>query len=457
VTGSGNAVEVRNLSKNYPLSDSQFARLRHLLTAGKSAGKDGLWALREVSFTVRRGEAFGIIGANGSGKSTLLQIIAGILRPTSGSVEVNGRLSALLELGSGFSQEFTGYDNVYLNGSLLGLSRNEIDARFADIVRFADIGEFLTQPIKTYSTGMVLRLAFAVAAHVDPEVLIVDEALAVGDIAFRQRCMRKIHDLRARGTTILFVSHEASDVKALCERCLWLQDGTIQHIGESDDVVARYLSATLQRETVRIEAAARTHHSSILLKEAPKDPEDDDRTTDNPVIGFRHPPGHRYGDGRARIIGAELTDAAGSVVGGLTARDRLVIKVSFSAEAVIDSPLAGFLLRNSRGESIFGSNTGRENYPLPPAEAGETFTVEFHWEVPELATGVYRISVAVSDGTIEDFRVCDYIEDVIEISIAGSESGSRAYFQLRCAAITVHNAETLKTKLTGPSATPNMV
>ncbi len=251
-----NAVEVRELSKNYLLEGSQFSRMRHLMGDGKLSPKDGIWALRDVSFSVAQGEAFGIIGTNGSGKSTLLQIVAGILRPTSGSVQMNGRVSALLELGSGFSPEFTGRDNVYLNGSLLGLSRGEIDARFADIEMFAGIGDFIGQPIKTYSSGMVLRLAFAVAVHVDPEVLIVDEALAVGDIAFRLRCMRKIHDLRARGTTILFVSHETTDVKALCERCLWLQNGIVQDLGKADDVVARYLSSTLHREALISESAA---------------------------------------------------------------------------------------------------------------------------------------------------------------------------------------------------------
>ncbi|MES1258490.1 MAG: ABC transporter ATP-binding protein, partial [Acidobacteriota bacterium] len=224
------ALRVHNLSKNYPLSDSQWARLRHVFAPHSRGGKI-LQALRDVSFSVEKGEAFGVVGANGSGKSTLLQIIAGILRPTSGDVEVNGRLSALLELGSGFSPEFTGRQNVYLNASILGLSREETDQRFETMTRFAAIGDFIDQPIRTYSTGMVLRLAFAVVAHVDPEILIVDEALAVGDIAFRQRCMRRIHELRAGGTTILFVSHETGDVKALCERCIWLEKGEMRMVG----------------------------------------------------------------------------------------------------------------------------------------------------------------------------------------------------------------------------------
>ena len=296
----GTAIEVRSVAKNYPLTESQFGRLRHLFGAAKGAPQGGLWALRDVSFSVAKGEAFGIIGANGSGKSTLLQIITGILRPTSGHVEVNGRLAALLELGSGFSPEFSGSDNVYLNGALLGLSREEIGARFEVIERFADIGEFIHQPIRTYSTGMVLRLAFAVAAHVDPEILIVDEALAVGDIAFRQRCMRRIHELRAQGATILFVSHETGDVKALCERCLWLANGAMQAIGEADEVVAKYLSASVRKEAGQQEVVA----SSVFLPSAvpsamfvPSLP--------NGVNG------HRYGDGRASIVGADIVDARG--------------------------------------------------------------------------------------------------------------------------------------------------
>ena len=283
------AVEVHRLSKNYPLSTSQFGRLRHLFGSGTREPGNGLWALRDVSFSVARGEAFGIIGANGSGKSTLLQIVAGILRPTSGSFQVHGRLSALLELGSGFSPEFTGRDNVYLNASLLGVSREEIDARFGAIESFAGIGDFIGQPIRTYSTGMVLRLAFAVAAHVDPEILIVDEALAVGDIAFRQRCMRKIHELRAHGVTILFVSHETSDVKALCERCLWLDNGVPRELGEADDVVAAYLSASLRSEIQQSQIQqSQIQQSQIRQREPEPTPEKTSECKAPPEIGRAH-------------------------------------------------------------------------------------------------------------------------------------------------------------------------
>jgi lipopolysaccharide transport system ATP-binding protein len=413
-----NAVEVHGLSKSYSLSNSQWSRMRQLLSGAGAQAANTLWALRDVSFSVARGEAFGVIGANGSGKSTLLQIVAGILRPTSGSVEVNGRLSALLELGAGFSPEFTGRDNVYLNGSLLGLAREEIDARFADIERFAGIGTFIDQPIRTYSTGMVLRLAFAVAAHVDPEILIVDEALAVGDIAFRQRCMRRIHELRGRGATILFVSHETSDIKALCERCLWLQNGVVRALGEADDVVGQYLTATLQREISHDQSDAREH----IEAEAKPDL----------VMGFAAAfEGRRYGDGRATIIGAETT-------GDFVALEPAVLRMSFRATGEISSPIAGFLVRNSRGENIFGSNTARENYPLPPMSAGEANTVHFHWTSPDLAQGTYYISLAVSDGNVEEFQVCDYMENAIAVHANGGSKTGQGYFHLRCAAVAVH-------------------
>jgi ABC-type polysaccharide/polyol phosphate transport system ATPase subunit len=418
------AVEIRNVSKSYFLSGSQTARLRRILFSGgagfsgSTGSEDTIQALRDVSFTVARGEAFGIIGANGSGKSTLLQIVAGILRPTSGSVRVDGRLSALLELGSGFSPEFTGRENVYLNASILGLSRAEIDARFEAIERFAGIGDFVGQPVRTYSTGMVLRLAFAVAAHVDPEILIVDEALAVGDIAFRQRCMLRIHELRARGATILFVSHETADVKALCERCLWLHKGAIREIGEADDVVAKYLTATLQKEIADAPARA------ALPPEQPAPP--------------GSAAGHRYGDGRVTISGAALFSASGDPVRACLPRDRIFLRFTFRVNGPVPEPIAGFLVRNAKGENIFGTNTARENYPLPRMETGDCYSVEFHWTAPELKPGAYSISVAVSDGNIEDFRVCDYVEDAIPVQVIAGGAPWAGYFHLECAAIAIH-------------------
>jgi ABC-type polysaccharide/polyol phosphate transport system ATPase subunit len=406
------AIEARGLSKYYPLSDSQWGRFRQAIAPKAVHCERGLWALRDVTFNVEKGEAFGVVGANGSGKSTLLQIVAGILRPTAGSVEVHGRLSALLELGSGFAPEFTGRQNVFLNASILGLTRNEIEARFETIERFAAIGDFIDQPIRTYSTGMVLRLAFAVAAHVDPEILIVDEALAVGDIAFRQRCMRRIHQLRAAGTTILFVSHDTGDVKALCERCLWLENGAVRAMGEADDVVASYLSAMISRESAR-ESKARMQHVAARPTEIAGE-----------VSGS-----HRYGNGNVAITGAELLSSAGRGV---------ILRVSFQVRALVPSPIAGFLVRNAKGETIFGSNTARENYPMPVMEAGDVHTVEFHWVMPELAAGQYFVSIAVSEGTLEHFDVCDYVEDAIALTAADDGGRVRGYLHLPCRSISVH-------------------
>ena len=393
-----NAVEATGLSKTYPLVTGAFSRLRHMLHRDP---EDGIHALRDVSFHVRRGEAFGIVGSNGSGKSTLLQMVAGILRPDKGTLAVNGRLAALLELGSGFSQEFTGRENVYLNGSILGLTREQIGERMESIAKFADIGEFLDRPVRTYSSGMVLRVAFAAAAHTDPEVLIVDEALAVGDIGFRQRCMRRIHELRARGCTILFVSHDTGDVKALCDRCLWLDKGRVREMGESDEVVAAYLRSTLERADTMEPARAIAGHA------------------------VANRPGSRFGDGRARIAARELL---GRWRGGAN----LTLRVAVRGEAPLNRPIVGFLLRNERGETIFGTNTSREDYPVPALAAGSECTVDFHFAAPVLCAGRYRISLAVSDGTMEDFAVADYLEDALEVVVPEGGEAVRGYLRLPC-------------------------
>src|SRR5207248_649843 len=254
---------------------------------------DDFWALHDVGFEVRRGETFCIVGENGSGKSTLLQMVAGILHPTSGTVTVGGRVSALLELGAGFNPEFSGRDNVYLNGSILGLTTRQIDERYDEIARFAEIGDFINQPVKTYSSGMVVRLAFAVAINVDPEILLVDEALAVGDIYFRQRCMRKVHELRTRGVTILFVSHAISDVKAIGDRVLWLDRGRLMDCGEPGRVIAKFVAAMTDKD------------SSYLLEKATH-PLDERRRAEPlraPEVVETIPNiDHRHGDGRAQVI-----------------------------------------------------------------------------------------------------------------------------------------------------------
>jgi len=264
------AIRIQNLSKCYHLYDNPHDRLKQFVLprfrrmAGKARKQyfREFWALKNVSFEVKKGETFGIIGRNGAGKSTLLQILCGTLTPSSGSVEINGRVAALLELGAGFNPEFTGSENVYMNASVLGLSKEEIDMRFDSIIAFADIGEFINQPVKTYSSGMFVRLAFAIAIHVEPSVLIIDEALSVGDIAFQNKCVMKIRELRDKGMTLLFVTHDLSTLQLLCDRVVWLHCGEIVMIGDPVTVSQEY-----HVETTGIKAAGGIRATVISQKE----------------------------------------------------------------------------------------------------------------------------------------------------------------------------------------------
>jgi len=245
-------IDLQAVSKKYPIYERPGDRLRELLTLNRRSYHQEHWAVRDLTLGIRSGETFCVIGENGSGKSTLLQLIGGILKPTSGQVRVHGRITALLELGSGFNPEYTGRENVHLNGAILGFAAGEVERKLGQILEFAEIGDFIDQPVRTYSSGMLVRLAFAVAVHLDPDILIVDEALAVGDICFRQRCMRKIHEMRSRGVTIVYVTHDVSDVKAIGHRTLWLDRGRAAALGDSAEVVQKYLAAMIAKDARRL-------------------------------------------------------------------------------------------------------------------------------------------------------------------------------------------------------------
>ncbi|MDR3717496.1 MAG: ABC transporter ATP-binding protein [Bryobacteraceae bacterium] len=430
-TGGDILLRVQGVSKAYPVDEKPTARLRSLLPKLLQGEPKLFWALHDVSFELKRGESLGIVGPNGSGKSTLLQVAAGILRPTEGTVELNGRLAGLLELGSGFNPEFTGRQNVELSTSLHGLSTKETAARFDEIVTFADIGDFLDQPVKTYSTGMLMRLAFSVSIHVDADILLVDEALAVGDIAFRQRCMRRVHQMRDRGLSILFVSHSAEDVKAICDRCLWLESGDVKMFGETDAVVGEYLASMAVRD-----AASLTGEWESQPDRAPF------------VAPVLAPPlrfsGHRFGDRRAEVSGAafltpegEAGTSSGETV--LRAEDAAVVRFSFLVKQPIALPIGGFLVRDRQGLSLFSTNTTREGYLLPPLIAGDHLTVEFQWTMPRLASGTYGVTLAVSDGTLEKFVVCDYVEDALSFSVPPGNEPEFGWLGLDCE-VTVRTA-----------------
>ncbi len=413
-------IEFDGVSKSYAMYDSPTDRLKELAAFNRIVRHRDFWALRDVSFEVRRGETFCIIGENGSGKSTLLQIVAGILQPTSGKAVTKGRVAALLELGSGFNPEFTGRDNVYLNAAILGLSSAEIDRRYADIEAFAEIGEFIHQPVKTYSSGMVVRLAFSVAIHVDPEVLLVDEALAVGDIYFRQRCMRKVHELRSRGVTILFVSHAIGDVKAIGDQTLWLEQGQVRELGPTDVVVQKYLAAMVEKDSTYLTKKKREPRQATGPTKAPE------------IVDTIPNIDHRYGDGRAEVIGIAILDEFGTPLYLLAPGGRIVVRISVRAKEEIELPIVGFMLRNHLGIDFAGTNTAREGHELPPMAAGDIYTVDFHVDLPELYPAFFSFSPAIADGTLQHYKNCDWIDNAITLQMGHGEGQIYGYIHMPC-------------------------
>lgn len=411
----------RAVAKAYPIYDSPGDRLRELLLLNRRSFHRDFWALQDVSFEVERGSTFCIIGENGSGKSTLLQLVAGIFPPSRGEIDVRGRVSALLELGSGFNPEFSGRDNVYLNGAILGLSTREIDRRYQAIADFAEIGDFLNRPVKTYSSGMIVRLAFAVAINVDPEILLVDEALAVGDVYFRQRCMRKVHELRAQKVTILFVSHAMSDVKAVGDRVLWLDGGCVVEIGEPESVVSKYLAHMVEKDAAYLKlktAEARPSGSPPVI--APEIVEG------IPNIDYR------YGNKGAEIIGIAVLDSAGEPVNLLEPGSQITVRISVRANAPLDSPMVGFMMRNHLGIDFSGTNTTREGRQLPPMSPGDIFTVDFHLTLPELYPSHFSFSPAIANGTLQGYEMCDWIDNAVTVQMGHSDGEIYGYVRFPC-------------------------
>ncbi len=414
-------IEFRGVSKSYAIYESPADRLRELLTLNRKSFHRDFWALRDVSLAIRRGETFCIIGENGSGKSTFLQIVAGILAPTAGDVQVKGRVAALLELGAGFNPEFSGRDNVYLNAAILGLSSVEIDSVYPSIEQFAEIGDFIDQPVKTYSSGMAVRLAFSVAIHVKPDILLVDEALAVGDIYFRQRCLRKVHELRSSGVTILYVSHAMGDVKSLGDRTLWLENGNVRDIGETDRVVARYLAAMTEKDSSYLNVSSRGRKT-----------EGASPTVARQVVTSIPNIDHRHGDGRAELLGIAILDAEGRPLQMLEPSSRVVVRISARAKERLDLPNIGFMLRNHLGIDFAGTNTTREGADLPPMEPGDVYTVDFHIDLPELYPADFSFSPAVADGTLLAYSMCDWIDNAITLQMGHGEGQVYGFIHLPC-------------------------
>ena len=335
---------------------------------------------------------------------------------------MRGRVAALLELGSGFNPEFTGRDNVYVNAAILGLSRREITAKFEQIEAFAEIGDFIDQPVKTYSSGMAVRLAFSVAIHVDPEILLVDEALAVGDIYFHQRCMRKVHELREQGVTILFVTHAVGEVKSIGDRALWLENGRMREIGGTERVVNQYLAAMFEKDS----AYLTTLHRKVQRTNthvAVKAPE---------VVDTIPNIDHRFGDNRAEILGIAVLDLAGQPIQLLEPLSAIVVRISVRASEDITLPIVGFIMRNHMGLDFAGTNTAREGFELPPMAAGDIFTVDFHLQLPELYPSSFAFSPAIADGTLRAYSTCDWIDNAIVLQMSPADSEIYGHLHLPC-------------------------
>lgn len=429
------AIRVTNLSKRYEIYDTPRDRLKQFFAprlqslVGQTPKQyfREFWALKDVSFEIKKGETVGIIGRNGSGKSTLLQIICGTLTPTSGSVETRGRIAALLELGSGFNPEFTGRENVYMNASVLGLSNAEIDARFDEIAAFADIGQFIEQSVKTYSSGMYVRLAFAVIAHVDANILIVDEALSVGDAVFTQKCMRFIRNFQENGT-LIFVSHDTSAVQNLCKSGIWLKNGRIEQVGTAKRVSEAYLQYTLQE--IYGEEAQLTSMAPTAVGDEPCAEETAADTEVPPAIDYGAVASVRdnidaakgWKTGRSEIVSVSLTRLSPGPEGIFEGGERVRMTVRAKAYEPLQNPILGFLVRDRLGQDLFGENTLSFTNRVPtPIGAGMAFEGVFEFKLPMLPNGQYAVMVSVADGDLSRNVQHHWMHDALIINVSSSK------------------------------------
>lgn len=430
------AIRVQNLSKCYQIYDSPRDRLKQFFAprlqrlAGQTPKQyfREYWALRDVSFEVKKGETVGIIGRNGSGKSTLLQIICGTLSPTGGSIQTYGRIAALLELGSGFNPEFTGRENVYMNASVLGLSNEEIDTRFDDIAAFADIGQFIEQPVKIYSSGMFVRLAFAVIAHVDADILVIDEALAVGDAVFTQKCMRYIRDFQQRGT-LLFVSHDIGSVRNLCKMGIWLGDGATQMVGASKEVAEAYLQYTLQ-ETYGSNAKLNTIKNMIATEAAENEATLVDEKTASPLIDYgakltvqdNIADAKGWQTGVADLLSIQLTRLDESTKEAFSGGERVRVTVRAKANQALAQPIIGFTVRDRLGQELFGENTLPFTDINPVSiDSGQEFFAEFVFLLPMLPNGQYAVMASVANGSLYDHIQHHFLHDALILTVTSSK------------------------------------
>lgn len=420
------AIKVDHVTKIYKLYDKPMDRLKESLGLSKKIQCREHYALNDVSFDVKRGETVGIIGTNGSGKSTILKIITGVLNPTAGNVAVNGRISALLELGAGFNQEFTGIENVYLNGTMNGFTTEEIDARLDSILQFADIGDFVNQPVKTYSSGMFVRLAFAVAINIDPEILIVDEALSVGDVFFQSKCYHKFEEFKKMGKTILIVSHDLSSIAKYCDKVVFLNQGVKMDEGEPKYIIDLYKKALVKQlggisvddfdTDVSGDGAADGQSvledgASNFVKAA---------SADGALLwksSLRlNPRVTEYGNGAGQIVDFAILDDAGKITDIINKGSEFTIRMKLHYNTHLEHPIAAFTIKDLKGTDLCGTNTMYEKNDIKNVEDGDEVIVTFTQKM-DLQGGEYLLSLGTTGYVDGEYTVFHRLYDVCNMTV----------------------------------------
>ena len=422
------AIRVKNVNKMYKLYDRNRDRVIDALGLSKKQRYKEHYALHDINFDVKRGETVGIIGTNGAGKSTILKIITGVLSPTEGDLEINGRISALLELGAGFNQEYNGIENVYLNGTMMGFSKEEIDKKLDNILAFADIGDFVYQPVKTYSSGMFVRLAFAVAINIDPEILIVDEALSVGDVFFQSKCYKKFEEFKELGKTILFVSHDLSAISKYCDRAILLNKGTKVGEGTPKDMINKY-KRILVGQDGDFDTEKRENDINVIDSDnVPEFAKKSDKTMRWMDSFEINPEVNEYGDGKAKVVDFAVVDDEGEFTSSIIKGTKFQIKTKIRFCEDIDDPIFTMTFKNIKGVDITGTNTMFEKVDTGHCKAGEEYVCTFEQKM-NLQGGDYLLSVSCTgyDGT--EFVVHDRLYDVVGITVI-SDKNTVGYYDM---------------------------
>ena len=402
-------IKVENVKKVYKLYDKPIDRMKEALSLSRKIYHREHFALNDISFNIEKGETIGIVGTNGSGKSTLLKIITGVLNPTEGNLEVKGKISALLELGAGFNPEYTGIENIYLNGTMIGYNKNEVESKIDNILKFADIGEFAYQPVKTYSSGMFARLAFSVAINVEPEILIVDEALSVGDIFFQNKCFKKFDELRGKGVTILFVSHDISSVKQMCSKVLWIENGEQKDFGDAKRVCDNFQNAQFYRMNKENESSVNRMKLDGISK----------RYSDEKIVIPKITVGEQdILSDKVEIVSFFIRDRFENIVTTVKTGETYEVNILAKIKKDINNAIFGFVAENNKGINILGVNTFlTKNNKIIKCKKDEIMSVVFEVEFPKIAKGEYLLSPAVAEGSQSEHSMLTWLHNNIKIVV----------------------------------------